>query len=246
MDGRSGADGRLGVAAVRQEENGPLLGDHGREISDLPGHKDRRRVRAARPPDADQRGPQGPGAVGSDERHRGGGAAAAAAAAAASASASAASSAAGSRRAAGRPAPSTPFDPSAAPVVAPVPTAAGPLQSTPLLRPFPTVRIRGRLTLRGAQVTLLVVRSPRGAIISARCRGKGCPVRRLTRTASSRTRLRSLERVLRAGTRLDITVTRAGYIGKWTTIIIRRGYAPWRADRCVKPGRSRPSPCPAA
>ena len=115
-----------------------------------------------------------------------------------------------------------------------------------MLRPFPTVRIRGRLTLNGARVTLLVVRSPRGALISARCRGGGCPVRRVTRTARARTRLRAFERVLRAGTRLDIIVTRTGFIGKWTTIIIRRGNAPWRADRCVKPGRSRPSACPAA
>jgi len=122
------------------------------------------------------------------------------------------------------------------------------LQLSPvLLRPFPTVRIRGRLTLHGARVTLLVVRSRRGTVISAGCRGTGCPVRRVTRTASSsRTRLPAFERVLRAGTRLDITVTRAGYIGKWTTIIIRRGHAPWRADRCVKPGQSRPSACPAA
>jgi hypothetical protein len=141
--------------------------------------------------------------------------------------------------------PPTPPD-SPVPVVVPVPAAVAPLQATPLLRPFPTVRIRGRLTLRGAEVTLLVVRSPRGALISARCRGTGCPVHRVHRTALPRTRLSSFQRVLRAGTRLDITVTRAGYIGKWTTIIIRRGSAPWRADRCVKPGRSRPSACPAA
>jgi hypothetical protein len=143
--------------------------------------------------------------------------------------------------------PSTPFDPPVAPVVAPPPAGVGALQAIPLLRPFPTVRIRGRLTLRGARVTLLVVRSRRGSLIVARCRGAGCPVRRVARAASSsRTRLRPFERVLRAGTRLDITVRRAGYIGKWTTIIIRRGRVPWRADRCVKPGRSRPTACPSA
>ena len=114
------------------------------------------------------------------------------------------------------------------------------------LRPFPVVRIRGRLTEAGARITLLTVRAPRRARVGARCRGIGCPIRKLARSAARTrtTRLRRLERSLRAGTRLDITVRKRGYIGKWTTIVIRRGLAPRRADRCVYPGRGRPAPCP--
>jgi hypothetical protein len=140
--------------------------------------------------------------------------------------------------------------PSAPPPVAfdlPVNPIAGPPVAgeaqPPLLRPFPIVRIRGWLTRTGARVTLLTVRAPRGARIATRCRGRSCPVRHVARTAS-RTRLRAFQRRLRARTRLDITVTKAGYIGKWTTIVIRKGLPPRRADRCVYPGARRPAPCP--
>jgi len=141
------------------------------------------------------------------------------------------------------PPPPPPFDPPANPVIAPQPAGGVAL---PMLRPFPVVRIRGWLTSVGARVTLLTVRAPRGVQIAARCRGRSCPVRRFARTASvTRTRLRPLQRGLRAGTRLDITVRKTGYIGKWTTIVIRRGRPPARADRCVYPGARRPAPCPA-
>ena len=148
--------------------------------------------------------------------------------------------------------PRVPFDPPANPVIAPAPaggvapSASGGV-APPMLRPFPVVRIRGWLTRVGARVTLLSVRAPGGVQIAARCRGRSCPVRRVARTASvTRTRLRPLQRGLRAGTRLDITVRKTGYIGKWTTIVIRRDRPPTRTDRCVYPGARRPEPCPAA
>ena len=132
------------------------------------------------------------------------------------------------------------FEPPENPIIGP--PVAGEAQP-PLLRPFPIVRIRGWLTRTGARVTLLTVRAPRGARIATRCRGRSCRVRHVARTASS-TRLRAFQRRLRAGTRLDITVTKAGHIGKWTTIVIRKGRPPRRADRCVYPGARRPAPCP--
>lgn len=137
-------------------------------------------------------------------------------------------------------APRVAFEPPENPIIGP--PVAGEAQP-PLLRPFPIVRIRGWLTRTGARVTLLTVRAPRGARIATRCRGRSCPVRHVARTASS-TRLRAFHRRLRAGTRLEITVTKADYIGKWTTIVIRKGRAPRRADRCVYPGARRPAPCP--
>jgi outer membrane biosynthesis protein TonB len=119
-------------------------------------------------------------------------------------------------------------------------STAGPLR---LLRPFPIVRIKGRLTSEGARVTLLTVRAPRGTRIRVRCRGGSCPARKLARTATL-TRFRALESDLAAGTRIDVTVTSPRRIGKWTTIRIRLGAPPRRWDRCVLPGGRSPVTCP--
>jgi hypothetical protein len=110
------------------------------------------------------------------------------------------------------------------------------------MRPAPTVRIAGIVTRLGAKVTVLSVRAPRGARISLRCTGDGCP-RRALAVATSLTRLRAFERDLDAGTRLEIRVTRAGYVGKHTLIQIRRGKPPSRVDRCLYPGSSTPRRC---
>jgi hypothetical protein len=140
--------------------------------------------------------------------------------------------------------PQTVFDPP--PLEPPQPRRRERHRAKPrLLHPFPTIRIRGRLTKTGARVTLLTVRGPRGVRIAARCRGGSCPARRLA-VAASVTRLQRFERRLRAGTRLEIKVTKPGYIGKWSIITIRRGRPPARLDRCVYPGGRRPVRCPRA
>jgi hypothetical protein len=130
---------------------------------------------------------------------------------------------------------------------APAPPPSGHPQPAPrVLRPFPLIRIRGRLTVRGARITLLSVRAPRGARIGAACHGSSCPVSRLARTAAAISRLRPFERELWAGTRLTFTVTRRGYIGKWTEIVIRRGAPPKRRDGCLDSDTRRHRRCPAA
>ena len=140
------------------------------------------------------------------------------------------------------PAPTFAPAPSPSPLPTPQPAAPAPAVSRPsvraprLMRPRPTIRIRGFATSRGAQITLLSVRAPRGARIRARCRGRGCPTRPMA-SAIAMTRLRRFERFLPAGVRLRITVTRSGYVGKVTTFRIRRGAAPLRTDRCLYPGR---------
>ena len=132
--------------------------------------------------------------------------------------------------------------------VAPATSAGGVLGATAspprMLEPFPVVRIKGWLTAQGAQVTLLTVRAPRGVRITVRCRGASCPRARWAHTAAL-TRLRRFEGALAAGTELQISVTRPGWIGKSTTIVIRRGRAPLRRDRCLFPGKARPQRCPA-
>ena len=148
------------------------------------------------------------------------------------------------------PAPTPSPSPSPTPVSTPISGPAAPPSvivdvAPQLLDPFPIVRIRGSLTADGARVTLLTVRAPRGARISVRCRGVDCPRRRLA-VASALTRLRPFERVLHAGTRLDIKVLRPGWIGKWSIITIRRGAPPSRSDRCLYPGGRSPVRCPAS
>ena len=53
------------------------------------------------------------------------------------------------------------------------------------------------------------------------------------------------QRVLANGTKLTIRVTKPGRIGKYTEIVIRANKAPWRRDRCLVPGSSRPRRCPS-
>jgi hypothetical protein len=131
--------------------------------------------------------------------------------------------------------------PVAAPPVAPRPAASSPR----MLSPFPVVRIKGVMTARGARVTLLRLTAPRGVRISVACRGRDCPVRRYVARPGVR-RLRRFERDLSAGTRLQVLVTKPGFIGKSTVIVIRRFAAPRRTDRCLPPGVTRAVRCPSA
>ena len=136
---------------------------------------------------------------------------------------------------------------SASPVPTPAATAAPAKTPAPprLLRPFPVVRIKGVLTAEGARVTLLSVRAPRRSRVTVVCRGKDCPARRYTSPKPSG-RLRPFERALRAGTRIEVRVTRAGFVGKSTVFVIRRQSAPRRTDRCLPPGAERAVRCPGS
>jgi PKD repeat protein len=121
-----------------------------------------------------------------------------------------------------------------------------------LLAPFPLVRIRGVTTARGVRLDLLSVRTIRGTRIVVRCRGGGCPWRVHVQRVSFRAPgLRSVRvpgfrrRHLRAGTVLEVFVTRSGMIGKYTRFKIRRMRPPMRTDGCTAPGAARPRKCPS-
>jgi hypothetical protein len=131
-----------------------------------------------------------------------------------------------------------------APIVTTAPSASR-ASSPVLMRPFPVVRIRGYFAPNGARITLLAVRAPRSAQISVRCLGLGCPLATLA-LSSAPARLHPFERFLPAGTRLQIRVARPGRIGKYASFLIRAHRAPMRTDRCLLPGHSRPSRCPAS
>jgi hypothetical protein len=130
--------------------------------------------------------------------------------------------------------PGTGFD-TTAPVAAPAPTGAvkgTSKRNVPPLRPFPTVRVQGVLTSGGARIARLVVRAPKRARVTVLCRGSGCRTHHWA--GHGRTlRVKRMQGVLPRGTRLVVLVTRRGYIGKRTEILVRRGRPPLRSDRCV-------------
>jgi hypothetical protein len=142
------------------------------------------------------------------------------------------------------------------PTPAPVPPTRTPTQpeagdpgmvdgATPLMMPFTIVKVAGQLLPRGARVRLLVVTAPLGAVVTARCRGTGCPLRQLRRRSHGRpVRIRGLERRLAAGIRLEILVRQRGLVGRYTRFRIRSGSRPpLRFDRCLLPGRRTPVRC---
>ncbi|HEX4483518.1 MAG TPA: Ig-like domain-containing protein [Solirubrobacteraceae bacterium] len=126
-----------------------------------------------------------------------------------------------------------------------------------LMQPFPIVRIAGSETSYGVKVRLLTVQAPLGAKVSIACVGGGCKTKAESRVAKASSKSTSragavtlafarFERPLRAGASLQIRVTQAGDIGKYTSFAIRRKRLPVRTDACLQPASSKPSACPSS
>jgi hypothetical protein len=150
----------------------------------------------------------------------------------------------------GQPPVPSPAPPPVSPASSPVtlsntaPSLTKTTQAPVFLRPFPVVRIRGFFARRGARITLLSVRGPRSAKVDVRCRGRGCPVGKVSLPTAD-TRVHRFERFLRAGILLQIRVTRPGRIGSYTSFLIRSRKAPLRTDRCLSATRNSPIECSA-
>jgi hypothetical protein len=116
-----------------------------------------------------------------------------------------------------------------------------------LISPFPIVRISGHTSIRGARIKALEVSAPAGARVTVDCKGKGCPFRKWRRTTGPKTlRVDALKgRVLNTGVTLEVRVYKAGSIGKYTRIVIRKLKPPTRNDLCLAPGKSTASRCPS-
>src|SRR5262249_53746285 len=102
----------------------------------------------------------------------------------------------------------------ATPVPTPVPTTGQVLHETAtrkIMRPFPTVRMRGGLTTLRAPLTLLSVRAPKAARLTFRCPGLG-PTKRGSPAGRKKSRPRrpAFERSLRAGGVKTVSVPRHG------------------------------------
>jgi PKD repeat protein len=110
------------------------------------------------------------------------------------------------------------------------------------LSPPPFIRFEGLVLSKGARVRKLTIRAPRGALVTVKCKGKGCRVKqRRKRTKGRAVRFGTYERFLRAGIRLDIYVRKPNTIGAFTRYKIRAGKGPVRIDRCLPPGpRTKP------
>jgi hypothetical protein len=133
----------------------------------------------------------------------------------------------------------------------PPPGATGAQARAVPLSPFPLVRLAGLVYRTSVKVTVLSVRAPVGARVAIVCRGSSCPLRRSARLVAAKGR-RTVQTVtfarlrnarLRAGTVLEVRVTRAGRIGKFVRFTFVRGRAPERSDRCLAPGSSAPTAC---
>jgi len=111
------------------------------------------------------------------------------------------------------------------------------------IKPFPVIRIAGRFKGTRTTLTRVTVRTPRGTRVRIRCSGKGCAFKRKA-VGARLISLRSLRRAYRPKAKIEIRVTKAGKIGKYTSVRTRRGKAPVRIDRCLKPGKTKPVRCP--
>jgi len=89
------------------------------------------------------------------------------------------------------------------------------------------------------------VTAPRKARITVRCLGRGCAFSRRQAYSARLVRLRRAQGFYRSGSRIEVRVTRPGYVGKYTIITVRAGTAPTRKDRCLRPGGQRPIRCPS-
>ncbi len=124
-----------------------------------------------------------------------------------------------------------------------------------LMQPFPVVRIAGSLTHAGVRLGLLSAQAPIGARVQVTCRGAGCPTSSETRIATTSAKrhsatmliaFRRFQRTLGAGVILEIRVSKAGRIGKYTRFAIRRGKVPQRIDSCLGPAGAKPVTCPSS
>jgi hypothetical protein len=129
-------------------------------------------------------------------------------------------------------------------------------RTTPVMQPFPIVRIAGAESRGGATLRLLSVEAAAGAKVVVSCHGSGCPTRLLSIVAGGSARppaagtvvlrFHRFQRALRAGVTLEIRVSQGAQIGKYTRFSIRRGKLPVRFDSCLDPMGKTPIACPSS
>ncbi len=123
----------------------------------------------------------------------------------------------------------------------------------PLMQPFPVVRIAGSAKTSSVKISLFTVLAPVGAKVSVSCHGHGCPTKRQSFVVAARRRshggtmlvsLTRFERSLDVGAVIEVRISKAGEIGKYTRFTVRRGKLPTRLDGCLSTS-STPMTCPS-
>jgi len=116
--------------------------------------------------------------------------------------------------------------------------------------PRRAVRREGHQDGRGGHQT--VVKGPAASSIVTRCRPAGtCPYKQRVRLipgpqgATRTVRIKRLERRYRANTTVRVYIVKFGFIGKYTSFIVRRGKQPRRYDRCLRGRELKQIRCPA-
>jgi hypothetical protein len=138
----------------------------------------------------------------------------------------------------------TPAAPTASPGIAVLPVGAVRPQ---LRRPELTVRIRGKILPTSVRVLALSVKAPTGFKARAWCVGRGCPFSKaVRRVRNGFARFSQLQRTLRPGTIIRVTVTKPDSWGRYTSLRLRRGAAPDRKDSCLRGESTHPVRCPPA
>lgn len=108
------------------------------------------------------------------------------------------------------------------------------------------VAIAGRVFEGATRITRLLVNAPSGATVSVRCRGRGCPVagkRLKVPRGRHSVRVRAFEQTLVAGTRVFVSITKGGFVGKQIQFTIRRTQPPVRRELCLVPGKANAVRC---
>ena len=126
-------------------------------------------------------------------------------------------------------------------------------RATPLMQPFPVVRIAGSYDAKGIKLRVLRVQQmPSGARVTVRCKGRGCPLKSTSRLAVTTPKgvvqieFKRFERALPAGVSLEVLVSKPGEIGKYTRLRVRRAKPPERVDMCLGAIDAKPLACPAS
>ena len=117
---------------------------------------------------------------------------------------------------------------------------------TPLLSGV-VIELQGQLRGKFTRVRRLLVRAPAGSKITVRCLGKRCPKLQTKQSKGTKKKLRfkKLERRFRPKTKLIVSVTKDGFIGRQARWTMRRRKAPLRQDLCLNPGAKKATPCPS-
>jgi len=123
-----------------------------------------------------------------------------------------------------------------------------------LMQPFPVVRIAGSAKSSGVRIALFTVLAPVGARVGVLCDGHGCPSRAQSFVVAPKSRAQGgtalisfgrFEHWLQAGDVLEVRISKAGEIGKYTRFTVRRGRLPARVDTCLSSSGTKPMQCPS-